>query len=81
MFGVKSRCIGCVHTVSTLEVIICNIRLRILRMNNVLFLKIILNGGKCRLSVDITCVQGTDDCFVFVSTCFNCYTWQAKDRE
>ena len=44
MFGVKSRFIGRVHTVSTLEVIICNIRLRILRMNNILFLKSILNG-------------------------------------
>ena len=51
MFEVKSRCIGCVLTVSTLEVIICNIWLRILRLNNVLFLKIIFNGGGEYLSM------------------------------
>ena len=36
---------------------------------------------RCRSLVDLTCVQGTNDSLVFVSTCFGCYTWQAKDRE
>ena len=35
----------------------------------------------CRLSVDITCVQGINNYFVFVPTCFSCYTGRAKDRE